>query len=85
MTKDLKTVQQASQLDLYNSGKEEIFNIIQQGLYSGQPLLGENGIFSKLIKQVVEASLNGELDAHIAENKLEEAGVNRKWLWPEEA
>lgn len=78
MTKDLKTVQQASQLDLYNSGKEEIFNIIQQGLYSGQPLLGENGIFSKLIKQVVEASLNGELDAHIADNKLEEAGVNRK-------
>lgn len=78
MTKDLKTVQQTSQLDLYNSGKEEIFNIIQQGLYSGQPLLGENGIFSKLIKQVVEASLNGELDAHIADNKLEEAGINRK-------
>ncbi len=78
MTKELKTVHQASQLDLYNSGKEEIFNIIQQGLYSGQPMLGENGIFSKLIKQVVEASLNGELDAHIADNKLEEAGVNRK-------
>ena len=31
----------------------------------GKPLTGEGGIFSPLIKQIVEAALEGELDNHL--------------------
>lgn len=35
----------------------------------GKPLTGEGGIFSPLIKQVVEAALEGELDTHLKETR----------------
>src|SRR5438477_5926903 len=36
-------------------------------LKKGQPLLGEGGILTPLVKQIVEASLEGEMDAHLEE------------------
>lgn len=38
----------------------------------GKPLTGEGGIFSPLIKQVVEAALEGELDSHLQQTRKEE-------------
>lgn len=35
----------------------------------GQPLTGKGGIFSPLIKQVVEAALEGELDSHLHQTR----------------
>lgn len=39
------------------------------GLQNGQGLVGEKGILKDLIKHLVESSLNGEMDAHLAANK----------------
>jgi transposase-like protein len=38
-------------------------------LRSGQPLVGAEGIFTPLLKKVIEASLEGELDQHLKETK----------------
>jgi putative transposase len=38
-------------------------------LRQGKPLTGEDGIFSPLIKQVVEAALEGELDLHLQKTR----------------
>jgi putative transposase len=42
----------------------------------GKPLTGDGGIFSPLIKQVIEAALEGELDAHLEQTR--EAESNRR-------
>lgn len=38
----------------------------------GKPLTGEGGIFSPLIKQVIEAALEGEMDEHLQETRQKE-------------
>lgn len=38
-------------------------------LQSGAPLEGKNGVLGPLIKRLIEAGLNGEMDAHLKENK----------------
>lgn len=38
----------------------------------GKPLTGKDGIFSPLIKQVVESALEGEMDEHIEETRHKE-------------
>ncbi len=45
-------------------------------LKSGESLTGKDGILTPLIKQIIEASLEGELDAHLSE-KRSEAGNRR--------
>ncbi len=48
-----------------------------KGLYAGKPLNGEKGIFAPLLKHFLEATLAGELEAHLQEEKA--AGkANRK-------
>lgn len=42
-------------------------------LYEGKPLSGKDGIFTPLIKRVLEASLEGELDSH-----LDSEAINRR-------
>ncbi len=42
---------------------------VQEALYSDQPLLGPNGVFTELLQSLVNASLEGELDAHLNEEK----------------
>ncbi|MEO9210205.1 MAG: IS256 family transposase [Ginsengibacter sp.] len=44
-------------------------------LRSGKPLTGSEGIFTPLLKKVIEASLEGELDQHLKETK--KVGANR--------
>jgi transposase-like protein len=38
-------------------------------LRSGKPLTGSDGVFTPLLKQIIEASLEGELDDHLSETR----------------
>lgn len=40
-------------------------------LRSGKPLVGAEGVFTPLLKRVIEASLEGELEQHLQESKKE--------------
>lgn len=46
-------------------------------LYSGDKLIGEDGIFTDLLQAMVNASLEGEMDDHLKEEKLQ-GNVNRR-------
>lgn len=54
-----------------------ILEDISKALYNKEPLSGPNGVITKLIKQVLEASLEGEIEHHLLENKLEECANRR--------
>lgn len=49
-----------------------------EALKSGKPLMGADGIATPLIKNIIEASLEAEAEAHIAETKLEDNRRNGK-------
>lgn len=38
-------------------------------LKAGKPMTGVDGVFTPLLKQIIEASLEGEMDAHLAETR----------------
>lgn len=38
-------------------------------LQSGEELSGKDGVLAPLIKQIIEASIEGELDSHLEEEK----------------
>jgi len=48
---------------------EEFSKKAAEQLRQGKPLTGDDGIFSPLIKQVVEAALEGEMDQHLEESR----------------
>lgn len=48
-----------------------------EGMYAGKPLNGEKGIFAPLLKHFLEAALEGELQAHLHEEKAS-GNSNRK-------
>ena len=50
------------------------FQAAVEALRSGQDLNGENGILTPLIKQLTEAAMQGELEAHLANEEI----ANRK-------
>lgn len=58
----------------------EAMSEIVKGLYAGKPLLGENGLLTKLAKDLTQLSLQGEMDAHLAENSLEGGGNRRNGI-----
>lgn len=45
---------------------------IAEELKQGKPLVGRDGVFTPLLKRVIEASLEGELDAHLAQTRKSE-------------
>ena len=47
------------------------------GLQSGQPLFGEQGLLKTLVKHLVEAALEGEMDAHLAEQNAADIANKR--------
>ena len=49
----------------YESFKREAI----KGMYAGKPLNGEQGIFAPLLKHFLESALEGELEAHLQEEK----------------
>ncbi|MBF0463788.1 MAG: IS256 family transposase, partial [Nitrospirae bacterium] len=46
-------------------------------LKSGKPLSGKEGVITPLIKRILEAALEGELDNHLSDER-ESGGRNRK-------
>lgn len=57
---------------------EKLREEFKKALYSGKPLLGEQGgIFTDLLQAFVNASLEGELDHHLSEEK-EKGKKNRR-------
>src|SRR6476620_5335374 len=51
---------------------EELINLFQEALASlkaGKQLEGKDGAVRPLIKRLIEASLEGEMDAHLAESR----------------
>lgn len=46
-------------------------------LYKGKPLMGENGIFTPLLKHFLEATLQGEMDTHLKEEQTK-SNPNRR-------
>jgi len=42
-------------------------------LRQGKPFTGKDGVFTPLLKRVLEASLEGELDAHLDESRVSES------------
>lgn len=55
----------------------EVISELQAGLYAGKPLVGKDGLLAPMIKELVELSLQGEMDSHLDESNLEE-GSNRR-------
>jgi putative transposase len=51
---------------------EEFSKEAAELIRKGKPLTGDKGIFTPLIKQVVEAALEGEMDVHIEETRESE-------------
>ena len=43
-----------------------------EDLKSGKPMVGKDGVFTPLLKRLIEASLEGELDAHLEETRRPE-------------
>ena len=41
------------------------FNKALKALQSGQPITGKDGVLGPLVKQLTEAALNAELEAHL--------------------
>jgi putative transposase len=48
---------------------ETISKEIAEQIRSGKPLTGKDGAFTPLIKQVIEAALEGEMDEHLRETR----------------
>lgn len=47
---------------------EKLVTELSKGLSSGQPLTGKDGVFTPLLKRVIEASLEGEMDSHLEQS-----------------
>lgn len=55
----------------------EALQEIIKGMYAGKPLLGSEGLLTQLAKDLIQISLDAEMDVHLNENSLE-AGANRR-------
>lgn len=59
-----------------NMNMEDFRKQAAELLRQGKPLTGKNGVMTPLIKQVLEASLEGEMDEHLSQSK--QSGNNRR-------
>lgn len=56
--KDNKTISEDNDLNKFKQA-------LLEGIKAGKPLSGKDGLLTPLLKEVIEASLEGELDAHL--------------------
>ena len=61
----------SSKTDLLNFDMSDFKNTALAKLKAGQALTGKDGILTPLIKHLVEASLEGEMDFHLQECRSE--------------
>lgn len=64
-------------LDQLPSLQPEALHHILEGLYAGKPLLGAEGVLTQIAKDLTQLALQGEMEAHLAEESLEN-GSNRR-------
>lgn len=69
--------QQVSRLP---STSNDAMQEILKGLYAGKPLLGEGGLLTSLIKDLTQVALQGEMDAHLLDNSIEDSGNRRNGI-----
>ncbi len=62
----------ANQVTSLPSIQTEALADIIKGLYQGKPLLGPGGLLTSLVKDLTQIALQGEMDAHMADNTLEQ-------------
>lgn len=48
---------------------DDLVKELSEQLIQGKPLSGQDGVFTALLKRVIEASLEGEMDAHLKDQK----------------
>lgn len=60
-----------NKIDLANFDFSQFRTEAIEQLKSGQSLTGKGGILTPLIKEILEAALEGEMDAHLSDCKLE--------------
>jgi putative transposase len=58
-------------------GDSSILQEITKAVYNKEPLSGPDGVITKLLKQALETALEGEIEQHLIDNKLEES-CNRR-------
>lgn len=63
-------------IDLSNFNYSEFKAEAIEKIKSGQPLTGKGGILTPLLKELLESALEGELDAHLLENR--ETGISNR-------
>lgn len=51
------------------SEADELFEAALEALKSGKPFSGKDGAITPMLKRLIEASLEGEADAHVAESR----------------
>lgn len=67
----------SKRIDLANFNFSEFQKEAIDKLKSGQSLTGKDGILTPLIKEIIEAALEGEMDSHLLDCKTQEQ-VNRR-------
>ena len=63
-------------IDLTNFNYSQFKAEAIEKIKAGQPLTGKGGILTPLLKELLESALEGELDAHLLENR--EAGISNR-------
>lgn len=57
---------------------EKFSKEVREGLYQKKPLLGQEGLFTPLIKKFLEAALEGEMESHLQETASKAGPRNRR-------
>ena len=58
----------------------EALQEIIKGMYAGKPLLGAEGLLTQITKDLIQLSLQAEMEIHLQENSLESAQNRRNGL-----
>lgn len=77
MSENIKLAKIEEEVKALPSARPEAMAEIIKGMYWGKPLLGAGGLLTNLVKDLTQIALQGEMDAHLQENSLEE-GSNRR-------
>lgn len=80
MSENTKLARIEEQVRGLPSATQEAMVEIIKGMYAGKQLLGSNGLLTNLVKDLTQIALQGEMDAHLQDNSLEEGGNRRNGI-----
>ncbi len=75
----------SKKIENLQSLQPEALREIIKGLYQGKPLLGSQGLLTQIAKDLTQLALQGEMEAHLSEDSLEQSsnrrnGINTKTM-----